>query len=103
MLCIHALLVYVVTMVDGGSERWAKGQAEYCQNRRNPTTSLLPSICLSFAKKCIAIGASHRFVLVSRKDSTCHRKRPRCTQSHPQRGMQACSLCCRERLSVVTR
>ena len=38
-------------MVDGGFEHCAKGQAEYFQSHRNPTTSLLPGNRLSFAQK----------------------------------------------------
>ena len=34
-------------MVDGGLEHCAKGQAEYCESNRNPTTSVLPIKCLS--------------------------------------------------------
>ena len=50
----------VQIMVDGGFEHCAKGQAEYCQSHRKPTTCFLPSNYLSFAKKCIAVGTSRQ-------------------------------------------
>ena len=64
----------VQIMVDGGFEHCARGQAECCQIHGNPTTSLLPSNSLSFAKTCIAVAASRRGDPVSTKNSTCGRQ-----------------------------
>ena len=58
----------VQIMVEGGFGHCAKGQAKYCQSEHNSTTPLLPSNYLSFAKKCIAVGASDPREPVSRKD-----------------------------------